>query len=209
VRRKVIISGAIAALALAALTANAGMLATHRVQGSVVSMVVATAAVAKADRDDVAVATHSPRPEPSAEPTAKPAVAVKPATPRAIQITPGCQLAINRLKAMHQADVTEDAAERASRTQPLSTSALLADRIEDAAEAQAWRNAISAARTACVPPPGTACQAAITSLQTLLQANRTDDLGEWAELRTINWPAELTTLRTAFAAVATACADRD
>jgi len=201
VRRKAIISGAIAALALAALTANAGMLATHRVQGSVVSMVVATAAVAKADRDDVAVATHSPRPEPSAEPTAKPAVAVKPATPRAIQITPGCQLAINRLKAMHQADVTEDAAERASRTQPLSTSALLADRIEDAAEAQAWRNAISAARTAC--------QAAITSLQTLLQANRTDDLGEWAELRTINWPAELTTLRTAFAAVATACADRD
>jgi len=52
-------------------------------------------------------------------------------------------------------------------------------------------------------------QTAIASLQALLQANRTEDLGEWAELRTIDWPAELTTLRTAFATVATACADRD
>ena len=208
-RRKLIISGAIAALALATLAANAGTLATHRVQGSVVSLVAATTAVARADRDANTVATHSPRLEPSAEPTAKPAVAVKPATPRAIQITPGCQLAINRLKAMHQADVTEDAAERASRTQPLSTSALLADRIEDAAEAQAWGNALTAARAACLAQPGTACQTAVASLQVLLQANRTEDLGEWAELRTISWSAELTMLRTAFGNVATACADRD
>jgi len=202
-------SGAIATLALAALTANAGTLATHRAQGRVVSLAAASTALTRADGDAVTVATRSPRPEPSPEPTEKPAVAVKPATPRAIQITPGCQLAINALKAMHQADVTEDAAERASRTQPLSASALLADRIEDAAEAQRWRNALAAARTACVLPPGTACQAAVVSLQALLQANRTEDLGEWAELRTIDWPAELTTLRTAFATVATACADRD
>jgi len=208
VRTKTIFLGAIAALALATLTANAGTLTPNRVQGSVVSLVAATTAVAKADRDAVTVATHIPAAETTPQPTARPVVAAKPATPRAIAITPGCQQAINTLKAMHAADVTEDTAERAA-SQPLSASALLADRSEDTTEAQRWSTALTAARIACVPQPSTVCQAAIASLQALLQANRTEDLGEWTGLRTINWTAELTTLKTAFGVVATACVDRD
>ena len=81
--------------------------------------------------------------------------------------------------------------ELASR-QPLSLTALQAARAEDLAEAQQWRNALTAARTACLPAPSAACQAAITNLQTLLQATR-----------------ELAGLKAAFAAVATACGHRD
>ena len=208
-RTKTIVSGAVAALALATLTANAGNLQSHWAPGSVVSMVAATTAVARADRDAIAVGIASTTQQESPEPAvAKPAAAVKPAAPRVIQITPGCQQAINTLKAMHQADVTEDAAERAAQ-QPLSASALLADRTEDTAEAKQWGTALTTARSACVPSPGVACQAAITSLQTLLQANRAEDLSEMTDWRTINWPAEVASLRTAFGAVATACADRD
>jgi hypothetical protein len=205
---KTIFLGAIAALALATLTANAGTATTHRGQGSVVSLVAATAAVAKADRDAVTVGIRSPAAEATPEATTRPVISAKPATPRAIAITPGCQQAINTLKAMPAADVTEDTAERAA-SQPLSASGLLADRTEDTAEAQRWSTALTAARTACVPQPSTACQTAIASLQAVQQANRTEDLGEWTGLRTITWPAELTTLKTAFGAVATACADRD
>ena len=207
---KIIISGAIAALAVATLTANAATSPTGRAQGSIVSLVAATGTVAKADRDAVTIATRVARPEATPEPAAKPVVAVKPAAPRpALQFTAACQQAINSLKALHQADVTEDAAERAAGGQTLSASALLAERTEDAAEVVPWRNALVAARTACVPAVGTACSAAVASLQALLQASRTQEPADWAQLRTINWTTELTTLRTAFGTVATACADRD
>jgi hypothetical protein len=209
VRTKTIISGAITVLALATLTANAGNLHPHQTQGSVLSLVAATTAVARAERDAATIATRSTTPEQSAEPTvAKPAALAKPATPRMIPITPGCQQAINTLRAMHQAELTEEAAERAA-AQPLSATALTADRTEDTAEAQQWRTALTAARTACLPQPGAACQAAITGLQTLLQANRADEVSELINVRDVNWTIDLASLRTAFAAVATACADRD
>ncbi len=203
-RTKTIILGAIAALALATLTANAG--ATHQGQGSLVSLVAATTTVAKADRDAASDAAPSAMHEESTETVQKPVVAAKPA-PK-ITVSTACQDAINNLKALHQADVTEDAAERAAAQHPPSASALEADRAEDAAERQQWRTALLAARTACLPPPSTACQAAIAALQAL-KGSGVEDLREWTDLRNVNWPAQLASLRTAVAAVATACGDRD
>src|SRR5205823_12634342 len=109
------------------------------------------------------------------------------------RLSAACQQAINALKALHQAEVAEDAADLASR-QPLSLTALQAARAEDLAEAQQWRNALTAARTACLPAPSAACQAAITNLQTLLQTTR---------IRELAGPKE------AVAAVATARGHRD
>jgi hypothetical protein len=204
VRTKTIIFGAIAALALATLTTNAA--ATKRVQGSLVSLVAATTTVAKADRDAASAAAPTATHEESTETPQKPVVAAKP-VPR-ITVSTACQDAINNLKARHQADVTEDAAERAAAQQPPSASALEADRAEDAAERQQWRTALMAARTACLPQPSAACQAAIAALQALKDSG-VEDLREWTDLRNVNWPAQLASLRTAVAAVATACGDRD
>jgi hypothetical protein len=105
---------------------------------------------------------------------------------------------------MQQADVTEDAAERASQ-QPLSA-AIAADRAEDLAEAQHWQPALLAARTACLPQPVAACEAALTSLPALLPTNR---LEAWSELVKLPSQVDVAGLRAAFIAVATACADRD
>ena len=192
-RIKAMITGAIAAIGIATLTANASSAPQPRSLGSVVSLVAGTTTIMKADRDEVSVATRSTSAVPAiARPAEKPVAAVKPASAR-FTLSAGCQQAINALKALHQADVAEDAAELASR-QPLSLTALQAARAEDLAEAQQWRNALTAARTACLPAPSAACQSAITNLQTLLQATRTTDLAG---------------LKAAFAAVATACAHRD
>jgi len=180
VRIRVIVLGALGALALATLSANAGNQATPRVQGSVVSLVAATTTVVKADRDAASAATH----EETTQSVSKPVVALKPAAPK-ITVSAACQQAINNLKALHQTDLAEDAAERTA-AQPLSASALQAALAEDLAEAQQWRNALTAARTACVPQPSAACQAAIAALQ-----------------------AKLVSLRTAVAAVVTACGQRD
>jgi hypothetical protein len=204
VRTKTIIFGAIAALALATLTANA--VATHRVEGSLVGLVAATTTVATADRDAASGATPSATHEESTETPQKPVAAAKPA-PR-ITVSTACQDAVNNLKARHQADVAEDAAERAAARQPPSASVLEADRAEDAAERQQWRTALMAARTACLPQPSAACQAAIAALQALKDSG-VEDLREWTDLRNVNWPAQLASLRTAVAAVATACGDRD
>jgi hypothetical protein len=204
VRTKTIIFGAIAALALATLTANA--VATHQVRGSLVSLVAATTTVAKADRDAASAAAPTATHEESSETPQKPVVAAKPA-PR-ITVSTACQDAVNNLKAQHQADVTEDAAERAPAQHPPSASALEADRAEDAAERQQWRTALLAARTACLPQPSTACQATIAALQAL-KGSGVEDLREWTDLRNVNWPAQLASLRAAVAAVATACGDRD
>jgi hypothetical protein len=204
VRTKTIILGAIAALALATLTANAG--ATKRMQGSLVSLVAATTTVAKADRDAASAAAPTANHEENTETPQKPVVAARPA-PK-ITVSTACQDAINNLRARHQADVAEDAAERAAIQLPPSASALEADRAEDAAERQQWRAPLMAARTACLPQPSAACQAAIAVLQALKDSG-VEDLREWTDLRNVNWPAQLASLRTAVAAVATACGDRD
>jgi hypothetical protein len=207
VRTRLIILGALGALALATLSANAA-LTTPRAQGHSATLVAATATVAREDRDATLVVGANATTKQSPEAVAKPVVAVKPAARKAISVTAGCQQALNTLKALHQAELAENAAERAA-AQPPSASALLADRAEDIAEAQQWRSALTAARTACLPQPSATCQAAIAALQSLVQANRAQEPREWTDLRNLSWPAALTSLRTAFGAVATACADRD
>jgi hypothetical protein len=206
VRTKTIILGAIAALALATLTANAGNRATHQVQGSLVSLVAAATTLTKTDRDVASAAAKSATQEESTDAARKPVVAAKPA-PR-ITVSTDCQTAINNLKALRQADATEDAAERAAAKQPPSASAVEADKAEDAADKQQWRAALLAARTACVPQPSAACQAAIAALQAL-KGNGIDDVGELSDLRNVNWPTQLAGLRTAVGTVATACGERD
>jgi len=118
------------------------------------------------------------------------------------------------LKALRQADVAEDRAERAAAQQPLTASAIAADKVEDAAEKQHWRTALLAARTACLPQPSAACQAAIAALQALKGDGVEDwrelgDLHDWSDLRNVNWTAELASLRATVSTVATACGDRD
>jgi hypothetical protein len=205
VRIKAIMVGASAALALATLSANAGTTTTPRISGSLVSLVAATTTVTKtAERDSVTVATRSTDIERTAE---KPVVAVKPVAPRAPQTTAACLQAINTLKAMHQADVTEDAAERAATArETLSASALVADRAEDLAEAQRWSQALTATRTACQPQPTAACQTALTSLKALLPVWRPE---EWSGLVKLPSQVDLAAVRAAVTAVATACGQRD
>jgi len=204
VRTKTIILGAIAALALATLTANAGNRATHQVQGSLLSLVAAATTVTKTDRDVALAAAKGATNEESTEAVQKPVVAAKPA-PK-ITVSTDCQNAINNLKALRQADATEDAAERAAAQQPAS--AVGADTAEDAADKQQWRAALLAARTACVPQPSAACQAAIAALQAL-KGNGIEDVGELSDLRNVNWTTQLAGLRTAVGTVATACGERD
>ena len=201
-RTKTIILGAIAALALATLTANAGNRATHQVQGSLVSLVAAATTVTKTDRDVASAAARSATLRESTEAAQKPVVAAK-AAPK-MSVSTDCQNAINNLKALRRADATEDAAERAAAQQPAS--AVEADKAEDAADKQQWRAALLAARTACVPQPSAACQAAIAALQAL-KGNGAE--GELTDLRNVNWTADLASLRTAIGAVATACGERD
>jgi len=210
VRTKSIILGAIAALALVTLSANAGNRATPQAQGTLVSLLAATTTVAKADREAEATAAPAATHTEATEAVAKPVVAARPA-PKVV-VSAACQDAINHLKALHQADVTEDTAERAAAVQPLSASAIAAEKAEDAAEKQPWQSALLAARTACLPQPSAACQAAIAALQAL-KVNGADDwrqwIAQWQDLRTVNWTAQLASLRTAVSAVATACGERD
>jgi hypothetical protein len=211
VRTKTIILGAIAALALATLSANAGNLATHQVHGSLVSLVTATTTVATADRETESAAAPAATHEEATQAVQKPVVAAKPA-PK-VTVSAACQDAINNLKALRQADVDEDTAERAAQ-QPPSASAIEADKVEDAAEKQKWRTALLAARSACLPQPSAACQAAIAALQALKGGGVEDwrqwgDLHQWSDLRNVNWTAQLASLRAAVSAVATACGDRD
>src|ERR1700694_3176254 len=124
VRIKTIILGAIAVLALATLSANAGNRATHQVHGSLVSLVAASTAVARADRDAASAAKPTATHEEAIEAGQKPVVAAKPA-PK-ITVSAACQDAINNLKALRQADAVEDAAARDAATQPPSARALAA-----------------------------------------------------------------------------------
>ena len=164
--------------------------------------------MARADRDATAAATaiHAE----AVEAVTKPVVAARP-VPK-VTVSAACQDAINTLKALHQADVAEDTAERDAARQPLTPSAIAADKTEDAAELQKWQTALLAARAACLPQPNAACQAAIAALQAL-RANGADDwrqwIVQWQDFRTVNWTAQLASLRTAVSAVATACGERD
>ncbi len=209
-RTKTIILGAIAALALVTLSANAGNRATPQGQGSLVSQVAATTTVARADRDATTTAAATAIHAEAVEAVTKPVIAARP-VPK-VTVSAACQDAINTLKALHQADVAEDTAERAAAGQPPSASAIAADKTEDAAELQKWQTALLAARAACLPQPNAACQAAIAALQAL-RANGADDwrqwIVQWQDFRTVNWTAQLASLRTAVSAVATACGERD
>lgn len=204
-RRIALITGAMTALVLAALTLNTANAAPRGAQGSVVSLVAATRAIATQDRDKVVLAARARTPRKASEPAEKPDVATTPATPR-VAITAGCQQAISHLKVLYLADLSEDASER---TGPLETAAaFLADRAEDATEAQNWLAALMAARAACVAQPTAACASGIASLQLVLQTTRAEEL---AELQTAawdqpDWLAEWMSVRTAFSALATACA---
>jgi hypothetical protein len=216
VRTKAIITGAIAVLAAAGLTANAQTSAQRMTPGTVASqlatatLVAATAQVVASDRDDIGVAIRSTTAKPATEANDKPDSDVKGARPA---IGTACQQAINTLKAMHQADVAEDAKERtASRgdDRVLSWTALTAaERAEDAAEAQQWKNALAAARSACVPQPATACKAAVSNLQSVLQTLHATELAELPTRVETDWAADVASVRTAFSAVATACASRE
>jgi hypothetical protein len=210
--RKTIILGAIAAVALATLTANAGNRATHSVQGSLVSLVAATTTVAKADRDAASAAKPTATNDEATEAVQKPVVATKPA-PK-VTVSAACQDAINSLKALRQADATEDATEKTAAGQPPSASAIEADKAEDAAEKLKWHTALLAARTACLPQPSAACQAAIAALQALKGAGVENwrELGDHhqaSDLRNVSLTGDLAKVRTAVSAVATACGDRD
>ena len=202
-RTKTIILGAIAALALATLTANAGNRATHQVQGSLVSLVAATTTVTKTDAD-VAAAKSAILKE-STEAARQPVVAARPA-PK-ITVSTDCQNAINALKALRQADAAEDTTERAG-AQPPSASALDADKAEDATEKQQWRTALLAARGACVPQPNAACQAAVAALQAF-KGSGAEDLRKSTDLHNVDWSTQLAGLRTAVGVVASACGERD
>jgi hypothetical protein len=124
-----------------------------------------------------------------------------------ITVSTDCQTAIDALKALRQADATEDTTERAAE-KPLPPSALEADKAEDVAEKQQWRTALLAARTACLPQPGAACQAAIAALQAL-KGSGIEDLREGTDLRNVDWSTQLASLHTAVGTVASACGERD
>ena len=203
-RTKTIILGAIAALALATLTANAGNRATRQEPGSLVSLVAAATTLTKTDRDVATAAAKTAALKGSTEAVRKPVVAAKPA-PK-ITVSTDCQNAINSLKTLRQADAAEDPAERAAAPQPAS--GVEADKAADDAENLQWRTALLAARSACLPQPSAACQAAIAAIQAL-KGNGSEDLGERADLRNVNWTADLASLRTAVGVVATACGERD
>jgi hypothetical protein len=207
VRSKLIITGAIGVLAVATLAVNAQNASTKTTRGSVGTLLAATAQVVKADRDDVAIAARATATAAAAAQGAKPEAsegADKLAAPK-LAITTACQSAIANLKTMHQADVAEDAAERTLASSK-GASTLLADRTEDALEAQKFMSAAIAARAACMPEPATACRTAITGLQAALLAWRTAELAEAPGAET-DWATDFAPIRTAFSGIAAACAN--
>ncbi|HVH66201.1 MAG TPA: hypothetical protein VM674_09200 [Candidatus Acidoferrum sp.] len=206
-RRKAIIVGAVGVLAAAALTVNAQQSGQGTTSGTLGSLVAARAQVVSEERE-VSIAVRStsisPVTKSETEPAEKPDVDAKPAAPN-VTLSAACQTAIANLKAMHKGDVAEDAKERTAATEPESATALATDKSEDATEAQNWKNALQAARTACVPQPTTACASAISALQAQLQALHTEELGELHAVTERDWLGDLASVRTAFSAVAAAC----
>jgi hypothetical protein len=182
VRTKTIIVGAIAALALATLSVNAGNGPHRSAPGSAMSLVAGTSAIEKADRAEVTAAIRTTSTvktatttTKAAETAEKPEVEVEDETeaPKG-PVSPACQTAIDNLKALRQADVAEDTAEKAA------ASTTDADKAEDMVEAQHLRDARNAVRTACLPQPSAACQTAIDNLKALRQADVAEDATEKA-----------------------------
>ncbi len=216
VRNKLIITGAVGIMAAATLTVNAQNAAGRAIQGRPTSAVALLARTVSADRDDEHLAvlptasttndasTGKPTTEvaTSHEAETTPSAATSPAA-----VTTGCTTAIANLKALHQADVAEDAKERA--TAPAEgrrdAAASTGDRTEDFAETQQWLAEVRAVHGACLPATAPSnCQTAISGLQPVLAALRAQEL---AEAGTENDVAtDFSAIRGAFSAVAMACA---
>ena len=210
-RGKAIIIGAMGVVALATLTVNAQNSTTRTAPGRVTTLLAATTQLAR-ERDRVSIAVKATsEPAATTDPTARPAqkteAETKPVAPK-VAITADCQAAITHLKDMHKAEVTEDAAERAATTGE-STATAAADQTEDATEAQQWKAALTAARTACVPQLSTSCRSALSGLTSTLMALHTDELGESHAGTELDKTADFGAVRTAFSAIQTACADHD
>jgi len=210
VRRIALIMGAIAALVLAGLSLNTANAAPRTVQGSVqgsvVSLVAATRTIATEEREQVALAARATAAAKTAsEPAEKTEAAAKPAAPK-IVLTAGCQQAINNLKSLRQADVSEDTLERAGAPETAET-----DQAKDAAELQSWRTALTAARAACLPQPASACALEIHSLQDIVETTGTEELAE-VQVSTrdkSDQVADWIKIRAAFAGIPFACANHD
>jgi hypothetical protein len=208
VRGKAIIIGAMGVVAVATLTANAQNTTSRTTSGSVATLLAATTRVA-AEREDIEVAARATTSPVAVSPSARPEekTETKSVAPR-VAISAACQSAITHLKDLHTADVAEDAQERATiKANPLS--ATTGDQAEDTAEAQQWKTALLAARTACVPAPLTACREAISGLQTVLTALHTQELAELPTRTEVDWMTDLSAVRTAFSAVQAACPERE
>jgi hypothetical protein len=210
VRGKAIIIGAMGVVAVATLTANAQNSASRTTSGSVATLLAATTRVA-AERDDIVLAARAATSPVAVSPSAKPEEKAEVETRRLepkVTISAGCQAAIAHLKSLHQADVAEDAQERAA-AKTEAPGVTTADQTEDATEAQQWKTALGVARTSCAPQTATACRSAISGLQTVLTALHTQELGELPTRTEIDWMTDLSAVRTAFSAVQTACPERE
>ena len=210
-RGKAIIVGGIGLLVAAALSVNAQNSGPRTATASLASLVAARTQITTAERETtiaVRLTAAQPAAEPETEVAEKSDVDAKPATPK-VAISVGCQQAIADLKTMHQTDVAEDAKERTTSLALRSATAAASEQNEDATEAQAWKSALQSARAACIPQPTTACSAAITALQSQLQNLHTEELGELHPISERDWFGDLTSVRTAFSAVQTACAQRE
>lgn len=208
-RGKAIIIGAMGVVAVATLTANAQNSPSRTTAGSVATLLAATTRVA-AEREDIAVAARTTTSPVAVTQSAKPEETTEVETERVepkVTITAACQAAITHLKNLHQADVAEDAQERASAE---TTSAATADQAEDTTEGQQWKTSLLAARTACVPQPTTACQRALSNLQAVLHTLHPAESGD-NDFRTqiTSLTADWSAVRTAFSAVQTACPERE
>ena len=210
-RGKAIIVGGIGLLVAAALSVNAQTSGTRTTAASLTSLLAARTQVTAAE-NEVTLAERTtaavPATKPISEPAEKPDVDAKPAAPK-VAISGACQTAIANLKTLHQADVAEDGKERTTSLEPRSTTAAASEQNEDTTEAQAWKGALLSARAACIPQPTTACSAAIAALQAQLQNVHTEELGELHPISERDWLGDLASVRTAFSAVATACANRE
>jgi hypothetical protein len=187
------IIGAIAALSLVSVSANASSSATRSVHKSERSLATGSVVVERGlDRDDLAVATQAAAAQATAarpadveerqEAAAKAVTVPSPGLHRQLaQVSPACKQAINALKALRQAEV---------RSEPQ------------------WRAALAAARDACLPHRTAACQAAIDTLKALVQANHSEWWKQFQAGLKNGTPSTvgLADLRTAVNAVGTACA---
>ena len=210
-RGKAIIVGGIGVLVAAALSVNAQNGNQRTTTASLASLVAARTQITTAERETttaVRLTAAQPAAEPQTEAAEKPDVDTKPTAPK-VALSDACQQAIAGLKAKHLADVAEDAKERTTALETRSAAAVATEQSEDATEAQAWKSALQSARVACVPKPSTACSAAITALQNQLQNLHTEELGELHPISERDWFGDLTSVRTAFSAVQTACANRE